>query len=294
MKLANILLDGAEVAVIIEGNRSFPLSRVNHFRNTGFPEHVISLIREDKLIGLSEWFRSQVESRDFIRECSLKTGSLTFLPPFYSPEKIWGIGLNYAGHALDLKAKQPDRYPAGFNKPPTTIIGHNETIIVPELSGRTTAEAELGIIIGREARNIKPEKWKQYVAGFVPVIDVTSLDILKLNPRYLSLSKSFDTFFSFGPVMITPEEFEDIGKLKVATWHNGEEIASNTVDHMRFSPAFLVGFMSRIFTMKPGDIISTGTPGAAEIKDGDIVEAKISGFPVLKNDIKSVYHGSET
>ncbi|MFH1575262.1 MAG: fumarylacetoacetate hydrolase family protein, partial [Acidobacteriota bacterium] len=113
----------------------------------------------------------------------------------------------------------------------------------------------------------------------------TAEDILRQNPRYLTMSKSFDTFFSFGPQLVTPDEIDDLYRLKVATVINGTVHAMNTVDHMTFSPDELISFHSQVMTLLPGDVISTGTPGAAPIADGDEVACHISGFEPLENRV---------
>jgi 2-keto-4-pentenoate hydratase/2-oxohepta-3-ene-1,7-dioic acid hydratase in catechol pathway len=123
------------------------------------------------------------------------------------------------------------------------------------------------------------------VAGFTTIIDMTAEDILRQNPRYLTVSKSFDTFFSFGPQLVTPDEIPDVSTLEVSTVLNGRVHAQNVVANMSFSPAFLVSFLSRVMTLLPGDIISTGTPGACAIADGDVVECRINGFPSLINPV---------
>ena len=173
-------------------------------------------------------------------------------------------------------------------KPDTTIIGHGDTILIPRQSERTTAEAELGIVIGRTCKNVAREDWLSVVAGFTTVIDMTAEDILRRNPRYLTRAKSFDTFFSFGPVLLTPDEIGDVLELRVSTVLNGEVIASDRVINMTFPPDFLVAFHSEVMTLLPGDIISTGTPGAAVIRDGDRVECRIDGFETLMNPVRDL------
>ena len=158
-------------------------------------------------------------------------------------------------------------------------------IRIPRLSEKTTAEAELGIIIGRRCKDVPREKWKDVVAGFTAVIDMTAEDILRQNPRYLTMSKSFDTFFSFGPQMVTLDEVNDVLSLTVSTVINGRVHAENTVDHMTFPPDELISYHSRVMTLLPGDVISTGTPGAVHIHHGDNVECRITGFESLKNPV---------
>jgi len=152
-------------------------------------------------------------------------------------------------------------------------------------SEKTTAECELGVIFGKECKDVEREDWLSVVAGFTTIIDMTTEDILRKNPRYLTRSKSFDTFFSFGPELVTPDEVEDVLKLNVATVINNEVHAQNVVSNMTFPPDFLVSFHSKVMTMLPGDIISTGTPRAGHIQHGDVVECRIDGFASLINPV---------
>ena len=126
------------------------------------------------------------------------------------------------------------------------------------------------------------DDWRDVVAGYTCVIDMTAEDILRQNPRYLTLSKSFDTFFSFGPELVTPDEIGDVAALTVATVHNGAVHAENKVANMTFSPARLVSFHSKVMTLLPGDVIATGTPaGIGPVEPGDRLEARIEKIGTL-------------
>jgi 2-keto-4-pentenoate hydratase/2-oxohepta-3-ene-1,7-dioic acid hydratase in catechol pathway len=206
-------------------------------------------------------------------------------PLYRRPRKIWGIGLNYVEHAGDLAETAPSDEPASFMRPDTTIIGPDDEIVLPAQSERVTAEGELALVMGREAKDVSEEDAPLFVAGFTTVLDMTAEDILRKNPRYLTRSKSFDTFFSFGPELVSPDEIEDVDALEVATVLNGKVHRSNTVSNMTFSPWWLVSFHSRIMTLLPGDVISTGTPGAVIIQDGDVAECRIAGFEPLSNPV---------
>lgn len=286
MKLATILLDGEEQAGIVFFEGLLPVKLLNDKLGHRWPTSLFHLIAKQKLEELNQFIKEK-------EEMILLNSTLELIPhhevqykPLYrNPGKIWGIGLNYVDHASDLNEVAPNTEPASFMKPVTTIIGPGEQIIVPHQSYRTTAEAELGIIIGKECKNVSPEEVPNVIAGFTTILDMTAEDILEKNPRYLTRAKSFDTFFSFGPQLITVEEVEDILQLHVSTIKNGEVHRKNIVNNMTFKPWDLVSFHSKVMTLKPGDIISTGTPGAIKISDGDIVECQIDGFESLKNPV---------
>lgn len=214
-------------------------------------------------------------------------GSVTYGAPYRHPRLIWGIGLNYLEHASDLAEVVPDE-PASFIKGDHTVIGPGEPIPVPEQSVRTTAEAEVGVVIGDYCRNVEPEDALACVAGLVPVLDQTAEDILERNPRFLTRAKNFPGFFSFGPQIVPLAESVGegtLGELVVSTVVNGEQRRTNTVSRMRYDPAFLISFHSKVMPLFPGDIISTGTPGAIHVRAGDTAECRISGFPALINPV---------
>jgi 2-keto-4-pentenoate hydratase/2-oxohepta-3-ene-1,7-dioic acid hydratase in catechol pathway len=220
----------------------------------------------------------------------LTKASVTFVAPYRSPRKLWGIGLNYVEHAGDLSESVPAE-PASFMKGDHTIIGPNEPIVLPELSKRVTAEAEIGLVIGKYCRNVSEADALDYVWGVVPILDQTAEDILQPNPRFLTRSKNFPTFFSFGPELVPLDEvragFASLADIEVQTIHNGSVFRKNTVSNMMFSPEFLVSFHSKVMPLFPGDIISTGTPGAAVLAEGDVVESRIPRIGSLSNPVVS-------
>jgi 2-keto-4-pentenoate hydratase/2-oxohepta-3-ene-1,7-dioic acid hydratase in catechol pathway len=208
-----------------------------------------------------------------------------YTAPYRNPPKIWGIGLNYQAHAADLAEVSPDEEPASFMKPATTIIGPGDTIVLPPQSERVTGEAELGVIIGQRCKDVPLAQVEEVIFGYTTIIDMTAEDILRRNPRFLTRSKSFDTFFSFGPAVVTPDEIEDVTALTVQTIRNGDIVAENVVGNMMFPPFELVAFHSQVMTLEPGDIIATGTPGAALLRHGDEIMCYIKGIGTLKNPV---------
>ena len=286
MRLATIWYEGEEHLAICQQSGFFRIKDLNRVFQSQWPDSMEALIKAEQLLKLNDWYgqggRDETAKMQHLfiddKECS-------YAPLYRHPSKIWGIGLNYSAHARDLCEKPPTTAPASFMKPDTTIIGYGNEINIPRLSKRTTAEAELGIIIGKRCKDIPRNRWLEVIAGFTTILDMTAEDILVQNPRFLTMSKSFDTFFSFGPQLITPDEVDDVSGLKVATVINQTVHAENTVDHMTFTPDELVSYHSRVMTLLPGDVISTGTPGAVHIRHGDIVQCRISGFETLENPV---------
>lgn len=279
MRLMTIGQDGHERAAVVTPGGPLPVDGLEGFRGGGGTD-LLSLLESGQFHDLKETYdRGGVEGR------TVPSGGFEHAPLYRRPRKIWGIGLNYVEHAGDLDERAPSEEPASFMRPDTTIIGPGDEIVLPEQSERVTAEAELGLVIGRVAKNVSEEEAPSVVAGFTTILDMTAEDILRRNPRYLTRAKSFDAFFSFGPQLVTPDEVEDVAALEVATVLNGEVRRKNTVSNMTFSPWSLVSFHSKVMTLLPGDVISTGTPGAVVIRDGDVAECRITGFEPLCNPI---------
>lgn len=202
------------------------------------------------------------------------------------PGKLFGIGLNYSEHADDLSADAPEE-PASFFKPASAVTGPGGPIRLPpkEVSSQVTAEAELAVVIGRTCRNLSVEAADDAIAGYTAVIDVTAEDILQRNPRFLTRAKSFDSFLVLGPQLAVPGPGAELGDVEVRTVVNDEVVARNDVANMHFSPRELVAFHSDVMTLEPGDVISTGTPGAHQVAPGDSVRAEVDRFGNVGADV---------
>jgi 2-keto-4-pentenoate hydratase/2-oxohepta-3-ene-1,7-dioic acid hydratase in catechol pathway len=276
LRLVTVRQRGREEAAVVLPDGVAPVREVYGPSREG--ADLLSLLESGRYYELKEAYgRGEVRGG--------ASSQLSYAPLYRRPRKIWGIGLNYVEHAGDLSESAPADEPASFMRPDTTIIGPGDEILLPPQSERVTAEGELAIIIGREAKDVSEEDASSVVAGFTTVLDMTAEDILRRNPRYLTRSKSFDTFFSFGPELVTPDEIEDVDALEVATVLNGKVHRRNTVSNMTFSPWWLVSFHSWVMTLLPGDVISTGTPGAVVIQEGDMAGCRITGFEPLSNPV---------
>lgn len=279
MRLATIIESGDDVPVVVDPARGVILAT-----DLGAdPDHdLLGVIRSGQVPGIVA--AAQQASDAMVRPVE----TVTFTAPYRHPRMIWGIGLNYMDHAADLSESVPDE-PASFVKGDHTIIGPGESIPVPPQSERTTSEAEMGLVIGRYCRNVSEEDALDHVLGVVPVLDQTAEDILQRNPRFLTRAKNFPGFFSFGPQIVPLDEAiahaGSLGNIEVSTVVNDQEFRTNTVSHMRFSPAFLISFHSKIMPLHPGDILSPGTPGAIHVRPGDAVECRIPGVGTLRNEV---------
>lgn len=279
MHLASIAENEREVAVVVDPERGVvPAADVAEWAQGDLLAVIRSGRVPDLMRAAQEAPDSAFRARDAVR----------FTAPYRHPRLVWGIGLNYRDHAADLSEDVPEE-PASFIKGDHTIIGPGDPIPLPPQSERTTSEAEMGIVIGSYCRNVSEEEALDHVLGVVPVLDQTAEDILQRNPRFLTRCKNFPGFFSFGPGIVPLDEaiaaagsLEDI---EVSTVVNGSETRTNTVAHMRFSPAFLISFHSKVMPLYPGDIISPGTPGAIHVRPGDVAECRIPGVGTLLNPV---------
>lgn len=280
MRLSTIVVEGREVpAVLVPGRGLALLSDVD----PSLPGSILGLLVQGLPSGLQDAAATVAKDR------LVDPQAVSYGPLYRRPRKLLGIGLNYRAHAADLAAPVPDE-PASFLKGDHTIIGPEDVIQLPAQSQRVTAEAELGLIFGRECRDVSEADALQCLAGVCLILDQTAEDILQRNPRFLTRAKNFPTFFSFGPELVTIDEvlstFESLEEITVATVKNQVVQASATVAQMIFSLPHLISFHSKVMPLYPGDIISTGTPGATVIADGDVVEARIDGIGTLRNRVR--------
>jgi len=199
-----------------------------------------------------------------------------------TPSKIVAIGRNYADHAKELGNTVPTE-PLIFLKPPSAVVGPGEPILYPGWAGRVDHEAELGIVIGREASDLPgPEAALEHVFGATCVNDVTARELQQRDVQF-TRAKGFDTFCPVGPCVATGL---DLTRLGVVGRVNGEVRQQGTTADLIFPVAHLVWFISRVMRLLPGDIISTGTPaGVGPIVPGDRVEVEVEGVGVLQNPV---------
>lgn len=231
-------------------------------------------------------------SEDAVEEASLPVSQVKLLAPIRFPSKIICLGLNYVDHAAEQNAPLPDE-PIIFLKPPTAIIGPDENIVKPSFVKQLDYEAELAVVIGKRAKNVKVSEAKSYIFGYMILNDVSARDI-QFKDKQWTRGKGFDTFAPTGPCITTINQLEDTSNLAIHTWVNGELRQNSTTKNMVFKVEEIMHHLSRVMTLEPCDIIATGTPAGVAfamkpepkfLKAGDVVKIEIEGIGILENRV---------
>jgi 2-keto-4-pentenoate hydratase/2-oxohepta-3-ene-1,7-dioic acid hydratase in catechol pathway len=198
------------------------------------------------------------------------------------PSKVVAVGRNFVDHAAELDNELPEE-PMLFLKPATAVIGPDAAIVHPAASREVHHEAELVVVIGRVAKNVRAEDASQYILGYTAGNDVSARDLQKRDKQW-GRAKGFDTFCPLGPAIET--ELDPLERLAIICRVNGEVRQAGFTSDMVFGVAELVEFITGVMTLLPGDVIMTGTPaGVGPIVPGDIVEVEVDGIGVLANPV---------
>ena len=211
--------------------------------------------------------------------------------PVPRPGKIICIGLNYMDHVLESGAEVP-RAPLIFSKFDTCVAASEDPILLPVGSEQVDFEAELAVVIGRRAKNVRLEDAMDHVFGYTNFNDVSARDMQFADGQW-QRGKSCDTFAPFGEYVATKDEIPDPHNLRIQFRLNGETMQDSNTNQLIFKVPELIEYLSRSITLEPGDIIATGTPpgvGFARkppifLKDGDVCEVEIEGLGVLINPV---------
>lgn len=206
--------------------------------------------------------------------------------PVARPGKVVGIGLNYKDHAAEAGVSIPDE-PVVFLKPPTTVSGPEDPIVLPAGSEASDHEVELGVVVGSRLKDCHdPGAALAAVGGYLTVDDVTERARLALGPTWTK-GKCADTFTPIGPWLVTPDEVGDPQGLTLSLSVNGEARQSGSTSLMAYGVGELLAYVSTLMTLEPGDLLLTGTPGGVAagrpepkpfLRAGDVVEAEVSGL----------------
>lgn len=200
------------------------------------------------------------------------------------PGKIVCVGRNYVKHAAELGNKVPE-YPLLFLKPPSSVITHNDEIVLPEVSGQVEHEGEIGVVVGNTLRRVSEADAVHGIRGIVCVNDVTARDLQKTDGQW-TRAKGFDTFCAVGPKVASLDELGGLDDLEVICRVNDEERQHGHISEMAFSVPYILSYISHIMTLEPDDLVATGTPaGVGALSAGDTVEVEIPGVGILRNTV---------
>ena len=214
-----------------------------------------------------------------------------FLPPVLQPEKILCIGINYANRNADFGDTEVPKYPSMFYRAPGSLVGHEGVIVRPRESEQLDYEGEIALVIGRAGRRIAPEQALAHVAAVTLCNEGTVRDWLRHGKFNVTQGKNFDASGSIGPWLVTADEIDLSKPLHLTVKVNGETAQDDTTASMIKSFSELIAYVSTFMTLKPGDIIVTGTPVKLGprldpprwLKPGDTVEIEVPEIGVLRN-----------
>jgi acylpyruvate hydrolase len=222
---------------------------------------------------------------------TIPLSSVKLLAPIPRPGKILCIGLNYSDHAAESGQPVP-KFPVVFAKYTNTVISHGDEIVLPRVSKEVDYEAELGFVIGKRGRYIPEADALQYVAGYLPINDVSARDYQTRTSQW-TMGKTFDTFAPMGPALVTADEVPDPHNLRIRLTIGDDVLQDSNTDKLIFGIPQLVASLSEVMTLEPGDVVSTGTPpgvGFAKkpprfLKPGDVVSVSIQHLGTLTNPV---------
>ena len=229
--------------------------------------------------------------RAVARAPRLPLAGVRLLAPVPAPPTFLGIGLNYADHVAESGLPTPD-FPTFFNKQTACVAGPYDAIHLPRISRALDYEGELAFVIGRRARHVSAEHAHEVIAGYLVANDVSVRDWQFKAPT-MTLGKSFDTHGPLGPWLTTADACGDPHALELRTWVNGELRQHSNTRQLIFSCFEQVAVLSTVFTLQPGDVITTGTPGGVGaamqpmrfLRPGDVVRVEIEGLGHIENTV---------
>lgn len=274
--------DNEKPGVILEGNQGrVDVSAFGEDFNESF-------FGSDGIARLRTWLERNIDT------CPRVGESARVAPPICRPSKIVCVGLNYSDHAAETNSELP-KEPMLFSKATTAMCGAYDAIIIPRDGTKTDWEVELAIVIGKRASYVPFAAWKEYVAGYCVMNDVSERAFQKERGGQFIKGKSADTFAPFGPFLRTADEIAEPNNLALRLSLNGDVRQDGTTAAMIFNVPFLVSYISQFMTLLPGDVISTGTPAGVGagckpprfLQQGDVLEYSVEGLGACRNEVVS-------
>jgi len=272
MKLITFSYEGSAQAGVLQG------SNVIGLRSAGYPDAISAITAG----------RAGIEKAAAAGE-AIPLARVKLLAPVPKPPKVICVGLNYRDHAIESKMEIP-AVPTIFSKYATAVIGPGEKIVLPKNSQKPDYEAEFAFVIGKGGRHISKERAMEHVFGYMNLNDVSARDFQMATTQWM-MGKTFDTFAPTGPYVASADEIADPHALDISLSINGEVMQHSNTRELIFRIPDLVEYLSSVFTLEPGDIVSTGTPSGVGfshkpprwLRPGDEVVVRVEGLGELRN-----------
>ena len=286
MKIARIRKGEKETYGLVQDEKISTKDDITY--STGIPIPIN--VRDFLFDGWLEEIKSKSSEISFNHDLS----EFEILAPIPNPQKIVCLAFNYIDHAKEQEITPPSE-PAIFIKPRTTLCGTNSNIICPKFVKELDYEVELAVVIGKECINISEEQAMNQIFGYMVLNDVSARDI-QFQDKQFTRGKSFDTFAPCGPWITTNDEINNPQDLHLLTNINGEERQNSNTKNMHLTIPQIISKLSKVMTLEPGDIISTGTPEGVALKnpdtpflkDGDKIHMEIEKLGTIQNTVRFV------
>ena len=286
MKIARIRKGEKETYGLVQDEKISTKDDITY--STGIPIPIN--VRDFLFDGWLEEIKSKSSEISFNHDLS----EFEILAPIPNPQKIVCLAFNYIDHAKEQEITPPSE-PAIFIKPRTTLCGTNSNIICPKFVKELDYEVELAVIIGKECKNVSEEQAMNQIFGYMVLNDVSARDI-QFQDKQFTRGKSFDTFAPCGPWITTNDEINNPQDLHLLTNINSEERQNSNTKNMHLTIPQIISKLSKVMTLEPGDIISTGTPEGVALKnpdtpflkDGDKIHMEIEKLGTIQNTVRFV------
>jgi len=290
MRIARYWYQGEETYGVLQEERLLSLPFLAKLLGTNLPTNMEAFIEDSTAQRKAEELLKKTRNSE-LDAVSTLTSETRILAPVPSPPKIVCLGLNYASHVIETNSKRPAQ-PEIFMKPRTAIVGPDDKIIKPSFVKQLDYEGELAIVMGKKAKEVDVSDAFNFVFGYTILNDVSARD-LQFKGSQWTPGKSFDTFAPMGPCVTMSNQIADIDDITLKTWVNGELRQTGCTRDMIFSIPQIIYHVSRLMTLEPCDIISTGTPSGVALAmkpprwlmEGDEVRIEIEGIGTLTNTI---------
>jgi 2-keto-4-pentenoate hydratase/2-oxohepta-3-ene-1,7-dioic acid hydratase in catechol pathway len=291
MKLLSFAKDGKQSVGVAVAEGIVDLTRLLAETHPGVREagSLLSIIQSGMDIdAVGEEALARVRSNGRLRDYIVK--DFRWLPPILRPPKILALALNFQEH-IDEKRFPFNNEPIVFEKHAVNMVAHEGDIVLPPFPQRVDEEMELGVVVGKACRHVRPSRARDHVFGYTICNDVSARDRQRERAQMgqpYSYAKNFATFCPIGPWVVTKKEIPDPNNLAMEVRVNGEVRRRGNSGRMIFDPFEIVAYCSDYTEMEPGDVVSLGTfAGNKEIKAGDVVEMEIEKIGVLRNRVRA-------